>query len=228
MGFGLGSIAKAVGIAGDLVGIGQSLMPADTNPNWTQLTNPKAIQIRVKDAQAAGVHPLFALGAQVSAASPVGTTTGSGVGDAIGNLGGRLSRMAAMPAQKAAVALQATESASRVRVNETQAMLNEARSRSVIAEMQTNPAVTSQALDMSFVKDQTGRLSMFRDASGKWRRVDRSVAPSSVLEEEYGETSELQGLWRAMKGASDWGGVADWPSLSELREIVTEKLYHNY
>ncbi len=224
----IGAIGAAAALAGAGASIYDSFQGSDDNPNFSQLTNPKAIQIRVKDAQKAGVHPLFALGAQVSAASPVGSFTGSGVGDAVSNLGGRLTKLSQRGAEKEATALAASESASRIKVNESQSMLNEARSRSVIADMQGNPTITREALDMSYMNDPTGRLAMFRDASKKWHRVDRSVAPSEVLEREYGETSELQGLWRALKGATDWGGTGDWPSLNELREIVTEKLYSNY
>lgn len=50
------------------------------------------IQWKVKDAQAAGVHPLYALGAQTHSYTPTQTqsTTGREVGEAIGNIPGQM------------------------------------------------------------------------------------------------------------------------------------------
>lgn len=225
----LAGIAAGVGIASDIVGIGQSLR----GPEQQQVVyDPKRIQRTVKDAQAAGVHPLFALGANIPAGQVLGPTSGSGVGDAVSQLGGSLSREATRVSTTRLAAAQAqqgaAESTSRIRMNETQAVLNEARSRSVIADMQGNPTVTSEFLDPSFSQDRRGRLQWFYDSTGKLQRVNQKVAPQEVLEREYGEVSELQGIHRALKGAKDWGGTMGWPTLNQLREIFTEKLYHNY
>lgn len=45
-----------------------------------------AIQWRVNDAKAAGIHPLYALGAQVSAGPPIGTGS-EGLGSSLGSIG---------------------------------------------------------------------------------------------------------------------------------------------
>ncbi len=52
----------------------------------------QTIQRRVKDAQAAGIHPLFALGASAGASPTLtgGGPTGSGVGDAVSRIGARI------------------------------------------------------------------------------------------------------------------------------------------
>ncbi len=50
-----------------------------------------AIQWRTEDAQAAGIHPLFAMGAATQSFQP-GFTTGSGAGDAIRGLGRGMAR----------------------------------------------------------------------------------------------------------------------------------------
>lgn len=49
---------------------GSSRREAATDRNWRQWMDNTAIRRRVEDAQAAGVHPLFALGANIPAQSP--------------------------------------------------------------------------------------------------------------------------------------------------------------
>lgn len=216
-----GNIGKAIGAIGDAVNLGTSIVnlaQEGTTPSNRASTN--AVRIRVRDAKAAGIHPLYALGAAVGPTGAPGS--GPSVGDVLGDLGHNVAGIGDSQARKTAAKQAADESASRVRVNESQAMLNEARSRSLLQEMRANPTIMREVLDPSYVEHpQTGRLSMWRDSSGKWHRVDTSVAPAEVLEREYGEVSELQGIHRLLKALPEFGGALDWPSFQDLRRIIT-------
>lgn len=105
MGF-LSGITKTIGglvssiTGGDLIGLGAGLLSdssqRDANDQNVALQRELAgssIRMRVEDAKAAGIHPLYALGAQPYSASPsyVGTT---GVANALSNMGQNMSRAA--------------------------------------------------------------------------------------------------------------------------------------
>lgn len=219
-----GSLGNVVGLAGDTINLGKSLFGKKEDPYKSM---KQGLEWRVADAKRSGIHPLAALGANIPGG--FGSGGGIGLGDAVGSVGDSLSRMgqsASRGDQKAALSREEArleaETASRIRVNETQAMLNEAQSRSIISKVRSQPTITSQLLDPSHAIDpDTGRLMWFMDASGKYHKVDQTVAPSSVLEEEYGEASELQGLTRAVKSLPNFGGYFDWPSINDLRAIFT-------
>ena len=229
----LSSIGKALGVAGQAVGLGQSLgligNPAmtETGPSYKHLK--KGIQWRVADAKKAGVHPLAALGASIG--GPIVSSAGidrSSVGGDLSGLGRSIERLdqTATDAAKREEVRAERESQSRVRVNETQAMLNEARAATTMQEMRANPAITAQVLDPSFVTNPaTKRLAMFKGADGKWYHVNQSVAPHEPLEREYGEAGEIHGLRRLMTGAYEYGGEAGGPSMRDivegLRSMVT-------
>ena len=97
----LSNIATGVGIGGDLLNIGSSLFGDSGKKEARRQFNASfytPIQTRVKDAQAAGIHPLFALGASVGASptSFIGgqARTGSQAGDALASAGRRLGSVA--------------------------------------------------------------------------------------------------------------------------------------
>jgi len=140
---GWGNIGSALGSVGGSFGsalggaIGSEFDDPNDRSNQQRYKHLKeGIQWRVADAQAAGVHPLAALGANIG--SPLVQTTGSTVGDGIAasdSLGRGMARDAnRVTNQKESARLnRATESS--IQLNESQAMLNTARSRSIIAEM---------------------------------------------------------------------------------------------
>lgn len=228
---GAGSSGLSLAGVGSLLGGAGSLASAfgggGNNPNLTKMRYFNQIEDRVADAKRAGVHPLFALGANVSPAMATGSPSGSAVGDALQGVGSAVRGYARDRTSQSQIKMAQHESASRVRVNETQAMLNEARSRSVIAEMQANPGILNtverRTLDPSHsVNPDTGRLQWWVDATGKYHRVNQKVAPQEVLEKEFGESSELQGIARLIKGMYGYKGTGDnMPSLKEIYNLLT-------
>ncbi len=198
MGFGsiVSGIGSALKVAGSAVKLGQSVIPQhrDGSPDWT--AHQEGIRWRVADAKAAGVHPLAALGANIAQPVVSGqSVTGSGTGEAIAQLGtsfgGAGKHLTNKRAQAAETARINAQAESGIRLNESQTMLNIARSRSIQAEIARNPTLTREALDMSMVVDPTtGRTTMVNTPAG-WHRLDPSTVPTEVMEREYGELGDL-------------------------------------
>lgn len=63
--------AELAGAAGSLIGSALNYDSAQDQIEWQKQLAKHGIAMRVKDAQASGIHPLYALGAQVSSFSPV-------------------------------------------------------------------------------------------------------------------------------------------------------------
>lgn len=126
----------------------------------------KGIQWRAEDARKAGIHPLAALGAQTAQYSPVGDTAGAHLGDAVGGAIDMASNRSTAQLQKAQV-----ESA--IEVNQAQAELLRAQSRTTIAnarkvaiggspqtQVVSNPNVSTQATGKGG-SDKANTLSIF-------------------------------------------------------------------
>lgn len=228
MGFGLGDLGKIGGIVKDVGSAAGGL-----TSSFQAITGPKGVNRnellhRVQDARQAGVHPLFALGAPVGGTQSIHGGAGAAIQDAFEGVGGAMQGPSKRAAARAELRMAERESASRIKVNETQSMLNNARSRTLLSEMQNNPGlmntVETRRLDPSHLNHpDTGRLAMWRDASGKWHRVDQKKAPSHVLEQEFGESSELQGITRLLEGMYGYKGYGgNSPSLREIYDLFTK------
>lgn len=95
-------ISAAGNLAGGILGMNatkkansQSLALAQEQMAWQKKLANKGIRMRVDDAKAAGIHPLYALGAQVPTYAPVSTAFGSPNFDFVGRMGQDLGRAAA-------------------------------------------------------------------------------------------------------------------------------------
>lgn len=185
-----GSIISAIGgIAGSLLGNQQrnkELEAAQVAQREAWARDDSAIQRRVADAKAAGIHPLAALGAPLSGSSfaaPVGSTdTGAAIGDAISEVGRGLE--AARDRELAEMELR-----SRIKVNETSAMLNAARSRTAIAEAQK----LSREPDPIQIHSPLGKFT-----TGPY------TAQQDVEDEYGGIIGEAYGVGRAAREGVDW------------------------
>lgn len=85
MGFGIGSIISAgASILGGVLGNRSSERQADQNAELQREFAQNGIQWKVEDAKKAGVHPLYALGANTNSFAPiaVGDSFGSGLASA--------------------------------------------------------------------------------------------------------------------------------------------------
>lgn len=90
-------LGAAVGAAGSIIGSKMNAIAADNAADeaWDRQAKvlKKQIQWRVKDAQAAGIHPLAALGLTPAAGGPM-ASIGADWGSTLGNAGAELGRAA--------------------------------------------------------------------------------------------------------------------------------------
>lgn len=140
----MGAIAPAIIAGGALIGssIGGGLLSASgskksqkKNIHWQREQLQKGIQYRVADAKAAGIHPLYALGANIQSPSPI-QTGGDELGNAVQDMGQGIAQITnryQMPSEKA---MQVAN----VRVLESEAKKNDA-----MAQFYSSQAMNPQA-----------------------------------------------------------------------------------
>lgn len=177
----------------------------------------EGIRWKVEDARAAGIHPLYALGASTPAFTP-DIQSGSGLGEGIAQAGQSIQRgmqaaeqqRASQPAQAAALAH--TQAQTDYIGWQTQLLKNKVMEQKLNQTGIGRDQVTAQHLDMSQVTDPaTGRVAMVNTPVG-WHRLDTSQVPQRVMEDEYGEIAEVYGAGRYLQ---DYGGIG--PSFREIR-----------
>lgn len=135
-----------------------------------------AVQWKVEDAKKAGVHPLFALGANTTSFSPV-PVTGSATGDAIARGG-------------AAIAKSMSESKmKKLQTDLVEAQIQESRSRSIAALAQAK-ATNAEA---DFVTKQAIESAHRRDTQLKINDIpitkDTSWSDTQDMEDRYGDVA---------------------------------------
>jgi hypothetical protein len=216
-------IKKAVGsVTGKFIGdnfeIGGTL--GGDSPSYN-------IQDRVKDAQKAGIHPLYAMGAGV-------IKGGQGAGGGGASLSGSFGSGQSSERKELGTALiQAQIDQANAITEETQARAAQIRAdmnikqdtAAIMAHERANApyrpgAVTvDKHLPSSYVENPAGELTMFKGANGLWYEVDPSIAPVERLEGPFGEAAEAQGIARFGQGIYDWQGIdGNWPSLRDMVE----------
>lgn len=111
--------APVLGVAGDLYGQHQANKESERNREAQLAALQHGVSWRVKDAQMAGIHPLFALGAQVNQPAPIQTDFGgySRAGDRAGELVDRAARMRHDAMAQQLIAAQIAEINSRAALN---------------------------------------------------------------------------------------------------------------
>lgn len=229
---GFGSFVKSfAGPISDLVGAAAGIAGAVTPTEMNY--DDQAIQRRVMDAKAAGIHPLYAMGQSGGYAAPM---TGSGLGEGLEAVSGAIGSTARREDRKQRYAQG--QPAAAASLAHTQAQTDYIRQQTEhiklkMMEQRVNqtgfgrePLVTTEPLDKGFIKDPTGRLSMFRDFKGKWHRVNRSLAPSEILEQEYGELGgEGQAVGRAAREMYGYGGAGrfEGPSMRDMYDFIRNR-----
>ncbi|MEM2002475.1 MAG: hypothetical protein QXT77_07520 [Candidatus Methanomethylicaceae archaeon] len=130
------SIGDAIGaigeIGGALIGKKSAEKANKRNLQAQAYMAQRAIRWRVADARKAGIHPLFALGAQTASFTPSiqPTTDGSGIANAASHIGNAFDRRKAEKLEQETAAVAAAESASRINANNAQADFYRAQAES--------------------------------------------------------------------------------------------------
>lgn len=147
-----------------------------------------SIQWRARDAQKAGIHPIYAMGAPGMSFSPVavGATAESGMGTALQSMGQDISRSVAAyrsPGEKVSAVQMAQTTASNALDLETK-QLNNTLLRAKIAAMGpgTPPGVPFEVPEKN-KPDENPKLMM----SGKRWDTDPTWSPMKAYEDRYGD-----------------------------------------
>lgn len=188
---GAAGISAAAGIAGGLM---------------QQNNKPGDIGRTVRQAKAAGIHPLYALGQPTMGSwAPSGSALGEGIQNVARAASGGLKQYAAHKVDQAAIESGAPQAEANLAYTLAQTdSITQATAASRLAVMmqRTNQtgygreAIEAQPLDMSQVTDPaTGRVVMTNTPAG-WHYLDPNVVPQRTFEDEYGEIGEIYGVGR--------------------------------
>lgn len=179
----------------------------------TRLAQENSIQMRVKDANLAGVHPLYALGAPVMSGSPsiVGSSATPSLGPVMRELGQNISGKGGIGAQEAPTGYQA------------EAMALDLESRKLQNEILRNKAVQGrQALQPPapgtvFPVPENPKIEQRPPLMFGGRRWDTNpdTSPMKAWEDQYGDEGPVAATFPLMILANDlekqYGPVQSWP-----------------
>lgn len=190
-------------ILGSLIGAGTSLLGGLFSSNEAKKNRAlqrdamyNGIQIKVKDAEKAGVHPLYALGASTFSPAPIM----SGMPEAIGNAGQDISR-AVSAAQDGRERVSTYSKTLQALQLERGGLENELL-RSQIRKLNAagTPPVSPGAGDGNIIDGQ-GDTRAPVSAFGVTVRPRKSESPAQDLENEYGEVADWVGGVRLARDA---------------------------
>lgn len=161
---------------------------------WDSYT--QGIRRKVKDAKAAGIHPLYALGAQTSSPSfsaGVAPRSGSALGGALEQIGGMLSRMRGSGdarAQEEAAVAEELEAMNRRQVSQAQV-------RSLDASAARDSAEAQLALTRAKMAEQSV-LNVRAAGDGTGKKIPVAFSPgisSPGLGDPTGNENQAHPMW---------------------------------
>ncbi|QXP44186.1 MAG: DNA pilot protein [Arizlama microvirus] len=157
-----------------------------------------AIQWKVQDAEAAGIHPLYALGANTVSYAPMGL--GSQLGDIGGEMGQDISRAIAAPQDSKERASDYTRSLQALQLErgslENELLRGQIRNVNAAGSPPVSPDVKSTE-----IIDGQGDTRAPVSAFGVTVKPRASETPAQDLENEYGEASDFVGGARLLRDA---------------------------
>jgi hypothetical protein len=186
-------ISAGASLAGGLL----NKKTADKQMKMQQEFAKKGIQWRVKDAQEAGIHPLYALGASAPTYSPVGSQ--GAVGDALASMGQDIgnaiyrNQTASERRQTMLDAKTKADEAHRMDMALRNAQIDHLNAQSHRLTMQQAPPMPDGKINADAgipregtVSSPPGRVRAIQIAPGKWLRVSPG-ATAEEWERQYGE-----------------------------------------
>lgn len=171
---------EILGAIGSFFNADRARKSANTARDEARIFNKTKIQTTVKDARAAGIHPLAALGSPVAGswASPVAPYSGDAIGEGLSRIGGAIDK--GMGSELEKLQLEAERARIRNLDANTAATLADATSRTTLA----NARRSGQSLDTADVATTTDRRSAMLGADPSW-------PDAQVYENRYGELSDF-------------------------------------
>jgi len=202
-------------------------------------TNKSGIIHTVQDAKAAGIHPLYALGATPGyAQAPSGSALGEGISSVGRAASTGLRQYGAHLADQPTTSESNQAEANLAYTNAQTDLIKQNMEASKLAMMMQRTNQTGYGrgdvvrvglpdLEQGYGTKTTTegkRLVWFRDAAGRVHQVDQRMAPSEPLEQEWGEVGgELQGAARGLKGLYKERGIRDWISMEDIVDYLRNR-----
>lgn len=189
------------------------------------------IQWKVKDAAKAGVHPLYALGANTTSFSPVsvGATPVSGMGNALAGMGQDISRAVAAPhgaGAKVGGAMLAQQTASNALDLETKSLQNQLLRAQIVKMTQpgTPPGVPFEHSESSKPEENPAIM-----AGGYRINPDNSTSPMKAIQDRYGDEGPVNWAAQMYVAARDIEKNIPTPEAmpARLKQLAIESFWHN-
>lgn len=160
------------------------------------------IRWRVSDAKAAGLHPLAALGAQVSSGAPIATGDVPGISDSLAGMGASVER-----AMNATRTPEERSDAYTSKLRQLQLTRGELENQLLMSQIkrlqvQTNPALpTAKSTDQGDAPPAPEHTGL-RTGDGSTLSTDPTVSDAQKFEDRYGESSDV--TWGPYIQWRDW------------------------
>ena len=205
-------LSGIIGGLGSVVGGLFNKSEADKNRAFQLAAAKNSIQWRVQDAQKAGIHPLYALGAPTFSPSPVM----SGLGDSIANAGQDISRAVeatadnperfALAASRQLTALQLERGSLENELLRTQIAKEKIPGHPPAAPGGT-PLLPGQGDTRGVPRDPDVGPRILQIPDGRGGYIDWRTGPttnSQAVADEYGDSAqEVYGGWRFLNDLAD-------------------------
>jgi len=198
-------------LLGSIIGGGLSLLGQKSEQEMQKDFAQKGIQWRVKDATKAGVHPLFALGAQTTSYQPVG------VGSSLGEMGqgiGRAAEAAMNPGEKVTSLSRKVADLQLERAGlENEKLRAEIRLTNQAGSPPSAPGgavhvIEGQGSGKLPVPDPDAFPMVLKVPRGDGQSFDWQTSPttnSQTVADQYGDAAqEVYGMWRLANDAADY------------------------
>lgn len=177
----------------------------------------EGIQWRVEDAKKAGVHPLYAIGAQTHSYSPVSINDPMpGAIAEAGNSIGRAVHSTMSGGERAAAATLQGLQIERAKLENDQLKLNLMASQNkLLTQPGTGKPIPTGGVPQEATFDANPRLMI----GGSEVRIDPGWSPTEAVEAGYGDISAVYG---ALKAANDWSLATGKPFSTNLWNYLNE------
>lgn len=189
------------------------------------------IQWKVADAQKAGVHPLYALGASTPSFSPVsvGAVPETGMGNALAGMGQDISRAVAAPhgqGAKVGGAMLAQQTASNALDLETKGLQNQLLRAQLAKMLQpgTPPGVPFEHSESTKPEENPAIM-----AGGYRINPDNSTSPMKAIQDRYGDEGPVNWAAQMYVAARDIEKNIPTPEAmpARLKQLAIESFWHN-
>lgn len=210
------AISAGAGLIGGLMNRSATAKANQANADLQREFAQNSIRWKVEDAKAAGIHPLYALGAPTYSASPsfVGDTS---LGSSVANMGQDISR-----------SIDATRT-TKERVDAVQKTVQDLEVTRLGLE---NELLAAQIRKINQPGHPPARPDLSSDPiviAGQSIQRDPNFSDSDVITSRYGEPAEW--LYSPIVGAADaWKnyGQPVWDRLTDSREVVYDPSIRNW